>query len=66
MWTKLTSSDTSFKIARTKIKKSNEKSICMNNRTGKVRKHVEECEIYNLTWCRSCKDWKECEERNVS
>jgi len=31
-----------------------------------VRKHVEECEIYNLTWCRSCKDWKECEARNVS
>ncbi len=22
-------------------------------------KHVEECEICNLTWCRSCKDWKE-------
>ena len=27
-----------------------------------IRKHVEECQMCNLTWCRSCKEWERCDD----
>mmetsp|Transcript_12389 Transcript_12389/g.24785 ORF Transcript_12389/g.24785 Transcript_12389/m.24785 type:complete len:507 (+) Transcript_12389:90-1610(+) len=27
-----------------------------------IRKHLEECQSCNLTWCRTCKEWERCDD----